>query len=212
MENSYHQNSIVLNSELVQDQPTDKDVHRLNVFRKITNKGKDIGGKLVLMDAYLRTDIKSDILLLIHDKRSPYHTNSSQWQQQLFNIASHNMQQKASQMFASDKKLGILAAKGTVRNELHNTERRKAYIDSDLILKLREQYNIHPPDLNYVAGTMFWVRESIYRQFFAQHSPLRIRATLEDGNVTDETPTITHAWERLLSWLVTAQGYKIETV
>lgn len=182
------------------------------LMRTSPNKGKDIGGKLVLMDAYLRISVKTDLLLLLHDKRSPYHSNSDQWQQQLLSIASPEVQQKALQMFGSDNKLGILAANGTVRNELHNTEGRQAYIDSDLIVKLKEQYNIHPPNLNYVAGTMFWVRESLFRKFFEQHPPLHIRASLENGNVTDETPTVTHAWERLFSWLVTAQGYKIETV
>jgi hypothetical protein len=59
---------------------------------------------------------------------------------------------------------------------------------------------------------MFWVRASIFEDFFSMYSPLSIRAQLEEGNVLDDEPTITHTWERLLSWLVTSKGYKIKGI
>jgi hypothetical protein len=58
---------------------------------------------------------------------------------------------------------------------------------------------------------MFWVRALPLINFFKEHAPLDIRRTLEPGNVMDETHgTYTHAWERMLSWLITEQGYHLK--
>ena len=58
---------------------------------------------------------------------------------------------------------------------------------------------------------MFWARATPILSFFGDHPPLDIRKTLEKKNVMDDFGgTITHAWERLLSWLIFAQGYTIK--
>lgn len=176
------------------------------------NKGKDIGGKLALLDAYLRSGQQSDYLLLLHDKRSPYQSSGASWREQLFRIAKKELQQQVFESFAHDPSVGIIASKNMIRNEADNEQQRDAYTDSEFISALKKKYAIEPPHLAYVAGTMFWVRASLFVNFFRRHAPLDIRSTLEDGNVTDENPTITHAWERLLCWIVTAQGYKIKGV
>jgi lipopolysaccharide biosynthesis protein len=180
------------------------------IKRSSPNKGKDIGGKLVLMDAYLKLGMKSDYILLLHDKTSPYHSHSHQWQKNLFRIATKECREEILKVFGTDKSVGIVASQSAIRNEADNDQRRNAYTNSELIMSLRNKYNIHPPHLNYVAGTMFWVRAPLFERFFSEHAPLEIRRTLEEGNVTDETPTVTHAWERLLCWMVTSQGYKIK--
>lgn len=183
------------------------------IFREAPNKGKDIGGKLVLMDAYLKLGIKSDYILLLHDKHSPYHSNQEQWQKELFRIVDKDYQGRVIETFRTDSGVGIVAAQNAIRNESDNDQGRDAYTESGFITALMDKYGIRPPGYQYVAGTMFWVRASLYESFFTAHHPLEIRKTLEEGNVLDhDQPTHTHAWERLLSWLVTSQGYKIKGV
>jgi lipopolysaccharide biosynthesis protein len=181
--------------------------------RQSPNKGKDIGGKLILMDAYLKLGIKSDYILLLHDKRSPYHNKGNQWQKELFKIAEKRYQQDVLDAFRKDPQIGIVASESAIRNELNNDEQRNVYTDSLFIKALKDKYGIHPSSFQYVAGTMFWVRASLFEAFFTKNSPLAIRSELEEGNVLDnDQPTNTHAWERLLCWLVTAQGFKIRGV
>ena len=65
-------------------------------------------------------------------------------------------------------------------------------------------------DFNFIAGSIFWIRTSILKSFFGSHEPLRIRKSLEKGNVLDfEKGTNVHAWERLFSFLPNAYGFKI---
>jgi lipopolysaccharide biosynthesis protein len=181
--------------------------------RESTNKGKDIGGKLILMDTYLKSGIHSDYILLLHDKHSPYHSHSGHWKKDLFRIAENGYQQEIIDLFNSDLQTGIVASKNAIRNEVDNEQKRNAYIDSSLIQSLRTKYNIHPHGLQYVAGTMFWVRASLFEEFFKRNPPLEIRSELEQGNITDvDGPTITHAWERLLCWIVTSKEYQIKGI
>lgn len=180
--------------------------------KESTNQGKDIGGKLILMDAYLRLGIKSDYILFLHDKHSPYHTGGNEWKNNLFRIAQKEYEQKIIELF-NDPITGIVASQNAIRNELDNEQKSNAYINSPLIQALKDKYKIQPPHLQYVAGTMFWVRASIVEDFFNKYAPLYIRGELEAGNVTDHSnPTNTHAWERLLSWMVTSKGYQIKGI
>jgi lipopolysaccharide biosynthesis protein len=183
------------------------------IIRSSTNKGKDIGGKLVLMDAYLKLNINSDYILLLHDKHSPYHSNSFQWSEDLLSIAKKAYQGKVLDIFQNNARVGIVASANSIKNEWDNEQNRNAYTDSIFIKKLKEEYHIHPDSLQYVAGTMFWVRAFLFKDFFSQYNPLLIRSQLEEGNVTDvEQPTKSHAWERLFSWIVISQGYQIRGV
>ena len=181
--------------------------------RESTNKGKDIGGKLLLMDAWLKLGIQSDYILLLHDKHSPYHSHSQNWKKDLFRIAEKEHQQTIIDLFNNHAQTGIVASKNAIRNEVDNEQKSNAYIDSSLIRSLKDKYQVQPPDLQFVAGTMFWVRASLFKAFFTQYPPLQIRSELEQGNVTDiDGPTIAHSWERLLCWIVTTKGYQIRGI
>jgi lipopolysaccharide biosynthesis protein len=182
------------------------------VVKASTNKGKDIGGKLILMDAWLKLAAQSDYILLLHDKHSPYHSNSDRWKKDLFRIAENALLPRILELF-QDPQTGIVASANAIRNEADNEQKSNFYINSPLITSLKEQYGITDPNLLYVAGTMFWVRAGLFKEFFSTYSPLAIRATLESGNITDtDAPTITHAWERLLCWIITNKGYQIKGV
>ena len=183
------------------------------IIRQSTNKGKDIGGKMVLMDAYLKLETKSDYLLFLHDKQSLHQHNGQQWKASLLRIAEKDYGKKAIEIFERHAQVGIVASANAIRNEWDNEQQSNYYTDSPFIEALKNKYLIHPPSLQFVAGTMFWVRAALLENFFTKHSPLAIRATLEESNVMDNSlPTTTHAWERLLCWIVTAQGYQIKGI
>jgi hypothetical protein len=60
---------------------------------------------------------------------------------------------------------------------------------------------------------MFWGNGHVLMNFFKRHNPLKIRQTLEEGNVLDNFgDTNTHSWERLLSWIILAQGLDVKTI
>jgi len=180
--------------------------------KESTNRGKDIGGKLLLLDTWLKLGAPGEYLLFLHDKHSPYHSHSSNWKKDLFRIAEQSYWPVVKELF-NDAQTGMVASANAIRNEVDNEQKSNAYIDSSLITGLRNKYNINPPGLQYVAGTMFRVRASLFKAFFTNNPPLQIRSELEPGNVTDiNGPTVAHAWERLLCWIVTSKGYKIKGV
>ena len=131
----------------------------------------------------------------------------------LFRIAEKEYQQKVLDIFNTQPSVGIVASSNAIRNEWDNEQKKDHYTNSAFIESLKNEYGIHPPGLQFVAGTMFWVRAVLLENFFAKHQPLAIRATLEEGNVMDNSkPTTTHAWERLLCWIVTSGGYQIKGI
>lgn len=183
------------------------------IFRYSPNKGKDIGGKLILLDSYLHINIETEFGLFFHDKKSPYKVGNESWSQNLFKIAEPNYIQQAMKVFETSPSAGIVTAYGTVKNEW--SDATKSFISTNkLLLKsLQTEFNIFPENYQYVAGTIFWSRMKPLTTFFTNYAPLKIREMLEAGNVSDEiTGTNTHSWERLLSWIVNMQDFKIKTV
>jgi hypothetical protein len=121
--------------------------------------------------------------------------------------------------FERDAGMGIACAKGYIRNE-YLGDGRFDTPNGELLNGLLRKYHFPDKDLRFVAGTMFWIRTSILRDFFSMgaapgvrtktESPLDVRATLEAGNVLDHAHgTVTHCWERVLSWVATTAGYQI---
>ena len=183
------------------------------ILRHSPNKGKDIGGKLVLLDACLRTRFDPGPCIFLHDKTSPYKVQSQQWRDKLFSIMEPAFIEKALSIFKKDPATGIVAASSSIINE-YDFSRQSFSSNNGLILnQLQNEYNIFPKDYRYVAGTMFWCNPAPLLNFFSKHLPLEIRATLEKGNVMDDFEgTRTHSWERLLSWLIFTQGYTLKAL
>ena len=188
----------------------EKDTNRHIVWRQSGNVGKDIGGKLVLMDAFLRLQDKSEYLLLLHDKRSPYHVNRDMWASGLLSIAEKDGLTKALSSMEKDERIGMMTAENTITQEEGDDKYSR---ESSLVKGLLRNYQLNPPDLRFAAGAMFLVRASIYKDFFIKYSPLEIRGSLGESKVLDnEGPTIMHGWERMLSWIVTSAGYKLDSL
>ena len=180
------------------------------IFRRSPNKGKDIGGKLILLDAYKKLGKETEFGLFLHDKKSIYKANSIKWANGLFKIMEPPFQKKVFQLFTEHKNIGIIAASGSVLNEYNDSLKIFISTNDKILSLLQNQFNISPGNFQYVAGTMFWFRMQPLNHFFQKKSLLKIRGDLEVGNITDEfSGSYTHSWERLLSWIFIAQHYKI---
>ncbi len=178
-----------------------------------SNIGKDIGGKLALIDLALRLDIKPDYFILLHDKKSPHTTLGEMWREKLFRIIEPLNIDTVLDTYNTDKNVGIIAAREFIINEYDKDLGTFNCTSNVFLKKLIQEYQLTARNFDFVGGTMFWVRAEIFSTFFSKYPPLEIRATLEKGNVLDhEHGTNTHAWERMLSWIATDQGYKIKGI
>lgn len=177
------------------------------------NVGKDIGGKLVLLDTYIKLKKYTDYLILLHDKVSPHTSMGDIWRKKLLSIIEKENLESILNKFRSNEKTGLIASKSLIKNEYDNLQKAYTCTSNQQLQALRSQFAFKSNTHDFVGGTMFWIRSAIYEQFFAQHHPLVIRKTLEAGNVLDnDKGTFTHAWERMLSWIVIEQGYTLKGI
>jgi lipopolysaccharide biosynthesis protein len=181
------------------------------ILRRSSNQGKDIGGKLVLLDACLRNGINDEYQVFLHDKKSPYKVQGREWADKLFRIIEPSFIEKTLIFFREHPDTGIISTIDSIMDEYDFRTRSFASNNRIQLTQLRSGFNIANEDHRYVAGTMFWARSLPILDFFRQHHPLEIRKTLEKGNIMDENDgSYTHAWERMLSWLIFARGYTIK--
>lgn len=179
-------------------------------FVLLPNIGKDIGGKLMLIHLLLTLYGDIPYSILVHDKRSYQKHSGAFEKEELFRILEPGPFRRIAQAFAADGELGIACAQGFLKSEWLGNG-RFATTNSELLGKLAEQYGIRVKDHRFVAGTMFWIRTAVLRRFFDHGLAPAVRATLEAGNVLDhEQGTVTHCWERLFSWIATAENFLIK--
>jgi lipopolysaccharide biosynthesis protein len=177
-----------------------------------SNKGKDIGGKLALFQLLLQLEINADYILMLHDKKSLQALKSATWKNDLLKIILPGNIEFILQAFRQDAACGIIATKEYIISELVENN-QFASLNGYLLEGLVKEYGIRPDSLEYVAGTMFWARAAPLLQFFSRYNPLEIRKRLENGNVIDNfSGTITHSWERLLSWIVSSEKYSLKGI
>ena|GEM_PF-844604 len=193
-----------------------------SIVLNTSNKGKDIGGKLAMLNCYLKLPEKSDYLIFLHDKKSElkytinnHKIDSDLWKKELFSIIHRDNIQQIKNLFA-ESDTGMV----THANHIYTMEEHGKYvIFGNNMLNLEELCNkFNLPNItdhktDFSGGTMFWVKSSIYEEFFSENPPLEIRAKLEEGLFTDRyTGTYTHAMERIFSWIVSSKGYKIRGI
>lgn len=182
------------------------------VLRTSPNQGKDIGGKLVLLDACLRLNQAPPAYsLFLHDKRSPHKPTGDKWGKALLSIAEPAFARQALATLEDNPQLGIIARHSSLRDEFDHQRKVLGSTSRPHLERLLRQFDIKPTGYTYVAGTMFWAKTAPFLDFFRNHSPLDIRKTLEKGNVLDENAgSESHAWERMFSWLIFASGYTLK--
>jgi lipopolysaccharide biosynthesis protein len=204
---------VVINDSSEQQQVLAQEATIQQVFYINTpNKGKDIGGKLALIDAYLSMGEPSDFIVMLHDKKSPHSPLGKKWKNDLFQIINPQNLATIQTLFA-DEKVGVVGAKNYIKNEYQKEKGTFATTNNFILKELMHQYALKPQQHWFVAGTMFWIRSSILERFFSLYEPLDIRKGLETGNMLDTySGTVTHAWERLFCWIAQHYGYTIKGI
>jgi len=177
------------------------------------NKGKDIGGKLALIDFFLKTGQEAEFIIFLHDKISPHSITGDSWRTKLFSVINIENISSILKEFKSNEKTGIIGAKDFIKNEFDSKKKVWETTNSEKLEELTARYQLSVTDHTFVAGTMFWVRSSVIRNFFSKFAPLDCRELLEEGDPTDQYEgTYTHSWERIFCWLVNDQQYRIKGI
>lgn len=173
-----------------------------------SNVGKDIGGKLSLLKYCIAVGEDAEWLLFMHDKKSLQAVKGKSWKKELLAILNANVLSQILLFNSKSKQIGLVAAKNYVISE---TASKGMLLGKNSVHlnNLIEAYGIETLKWEYVAGTIFWGKASVFFDFFTKHDPLIIRGQLESGNVLDNFgPTRTHAWERIFSWIILNAGYR----
>lgn len=189
-----------------------EDVHKSfsNVFVLTTsNIGKDIGGKLALIDLYLTLQMNSDYIIFLHDKQSPQTLVGESWKNNLHKIIEIKNYNKIINVFEQNADVGVIGAQEHIINEYDSNTQQFRY-NNELVPQYLKKFNISIDNYEYLSGTMYWMKACILENFFKKNSPLRLRAELEAGNVLDNYgATNAHTWERMFCWIAANEGYKI---
>lgn len=180
---------------------------------KVTNKGKDIGGKLASMSYYMQFCEKTDYLIFLHDKISPQSINAGYWFGQLYSIFNEENFVKVLRKLDRDRKTGVIGSKSFLKNEYIKSRKEFGTTNDGILRRLISDYGLCCKKYDFIAGTIFIARSGIFEQFFSVHSSLDAREKLEMGNVLDLAQgTYTHSWERLLCFIAEDRGYVIKGI
>jgi len=183
-----------------------------NAFFLITpNVGRDIGGKLALIDLYLLLGIKSSYIIILHDKQSIHSLQGESWKNDLFKVFDVNNQPLILDCFR-DPAVGIVGIKNHIVNE-YSAATDKFRNNNQLSKKLLKQFHISIANYDFMGGCIFWIKSSIIENFFIKNNPILIRGELEPGNVLDlHGERLTHTWERMFSWIAVNDGYRVDGI
>lgn len=172
---------------------------------KNPNKGRDIGGKLKCLAHYLDNGYVSDYMVFLHDKKMPDRPwLGQQFKSSLLRIFRRKFILHLFKIF-EDEKVGMAGSERMFSKHLAT--------NYESICTLCSWYGLpkyEKDDIEFIMGTMFWVRSTIYEEFFSKNCPTEAFEELEDGDTNDMVvSSFTHSWERLFALIVRAQGYKM---
>ena len=180
-------------------------------FLITSNIGKDIGGKLALIDLYLLLEIKSSYVVFLHDKQSHHAIRGEFWKNDLFKILDDDNQDLILELFR-DPKIGLVGSKEHIVNEYDKstgTFRNNNQLSKNLLM----QFGISIDNYDFLGGSIYWLRSSIIENFFTRNHPIQMRENLEAGNVLDlHGERLAHTWERMFSWIAANDGYTIKGI
>jgi lipopolysaccharide biosynthesis protein len=177
------------------------------------NKGRDIGGKLALIDFFLRAGLKTEYIVFLHDKQSHHWFAGEAWRQKLFSIIEPGKIDAILTGYKNDPKTGIIGTNEFIRDEYDKKTNEFSTTNNDKMKEMISLYDLHITNHRFVAGAMFWIRSAIIEKFFSAFSALSCREILEEGNFTDlYEGRYTHSWERIFCFLATDQGYTIKGI
>jgi len=176
----------------------------------VPNKGKDIGGKLVLLKHIFEEGITYDYLVFVHDKQSFHMTDrdkANRWRSELLGavLAPDNVNRILT-AFEKNPTIGMCG--GRVIDGLMQPIVAGHPDNYPLIRSTYESlFGSLPHTSAFIGGTMFWVRFSLFKKSLTPDRIDRILSQLESGNVME--PSVTHAVERIFGIITTAHQYRI---
>lgn len=81
------------------------------------NKGRDIGGKLALINFFIQARLQAEYIVFLHDKQSNYWFAGEAWRQKLFAIIEPEKVKVILEKFAQSPMTGIIGKREFIRNE-----------------------------------------------------------------------------------------------
>lgn len=171
------------------------DYPQANVFF-VPNKGTDNGPFLYCLDYIFKNHKKYDYVLKMHTKRN------HRWRRDLLNplVGTKEIVQECLSAL-SNPKIGMVGSRENITDNCGS--------NVDFILEYRKRFDIKKGSA-FVGGTMFWIKFEILNKYLHEVNIPTLISELEDGYVTDaESPTKTHALERIWGQMVIDSGYKI---
>jgi lipopolysaccharide biosynthesis protein len=170
-----------------------------------TKLGLDIGGELLNLEKSILSQKQYDYVLILHTKTDPT------WRRTLTDATCKFSEtvSKCINLFQSDPTIGIIGSSRYIYKLIqHNFNHPKLV---DMCSRWNLKYDQTSHNLLFVAGTIFWIRWNILKQFVVtNHVNLSQEyARLEPGYFTNKNPTFTHTWERLYGIITLCYGYRI---
>jgi len=169
----------------------------------VENKGRDILPFLILINKYDFSKYK--FVLKIHTKKSPHTSIGNSWRTGLYNtLINDNVINNIIENL--DNNIGLVGSnkyfnKNFFKNKYLFGNKRKYY-------ELCKYYNINKKiadDIEFFAGTMFWISSKIIHKFKEYKIPNNLFIK-ETGQIDGETH---HAFERIFIPFVKQQNMEI---
>lgn len=176
------------------------------------NRGYDIGPFTDFLHRINSDDYK--YILKIHTKRCTRNSyccfnrrriNMKLWKQMLFDALLYSPEAVRNNLLILEEnpRIGLLGNAYTITDEPQFYKE----VEPQMQTEMQRLCLPVPEDKHFLAGTMFLVRAELLKPF------LKYQLTdfaPSDGKIHDNT--LAHVVERLFSWAVTAQGYKVRGV
>jgi len=174
-------------------------------FLRSENKGMDIGPFLHTLIYFKSNNLQYDYIIKLQEKKTTH------WRRYLFTNIIENLEQYID--FLSEKDVSFTGAKSYL---YHLDDVNKDTINHFLIRNnIPFNYEIESQYNGFFAGTMFIMKYSTFTDFIEKYKiDLAYEyEILEEGAVTNEFATNTHAWERILSCVIpTVQNTKLKCI
>jgi len=158
------------------------------------NKGMDIGPFVFALKYFYKSGIKYDYIIKLQDKKT------DSWRKLFFTNICDNLIHYLNLL--CDNNVSVAAP---YMQLIPLDDINSAYIQ-DVIIRNNIDFNLQN-EVGYngfIAGTMFILKHSVFNNFIERYNiDLDFEySCFEDGAVTNNIPTYTHAWERILTCLI----------
>jgi lipopolysaccharide biosynthesis protein len=194
---SDHDNSIILT--IKKDFPN-------AIILSVPNRGADVGPFFEKLNYCFNNKKKYEWILKIHSKKSLLVSpkNGELWRKSNYSTLMPSDFSKISSSFKNSK-IGMIGAAAHLISKSSNDLKSGKNVNLENINYFRNKLKISDSELNFFAGTMFWIKYSILQETFFNN-----KLTVNDfgeGHAPDGTRA--HAMERVFANIVRDKKYKL---